>query len=399
MSYDLPPRRELPPEARERIRLRFRAALDQPARNRRPIWLVAAAVVLLAAGAVFATGVLRDDKSGLPPASRPGDLASSTLDRCWAAAQAEGRTGPLADRGQWVATAAESRGDDVVVAFTVGGKPVFCETTATTVTLSDPAAQPARPGGQDAGVLLYTATGVVAGVTDPSWELVEVSMPDGLGLVMVTPDRQTGQFIAFTGTDPAKTELWLGRAKPRQSGRLWPRGAVPRIPAPLMSVTDRSGDRSTPEGRALGECLSRVPNPPDGAAGYQPGAMLTDGANRLVLGQAPGHLIACVQEGTSYRLVKDTFIGQSIPVRRLSVPAVGGKVPFVGLVVPSAAEMTVEFTHGGGNSYSPTAVPIVNGTFAYWLAPDEVGDGNGNVYIQVDDAKKASLFNGPIPLK
>jgi len=391
MSSDFPARRELPPEVRDRIRVRFRAGLDRPERRGRATWFAAAAaVVLLAGGAVFGIGALRGSTPVSPAA---GD---APLDRCWTAAEKAGKTEGLGSRAQWVTTATESSGDDVVVAFTVDGKPAFCETTATTVTLSDPAAQAARPGGQAAGVLLFTATGMVAGVADPSWEQVELSMPDGLGMVVAKPDKQTGQFIGFTGADPAKTALWLGRAKQGQSTRLWPRGPVPRIADPLVSVVDRPGDRSSAEGRALGECLAKVPDPPALADGYQPGAMLTDGPNSLVLARMPGHLIACVREGTSYRLVQDTFLGLTIPVRRLSVPPIGGKVPFVGLTPPSAKTMSAEFFLDGTQT---TAVPVVRGTFAYWVPPNAVPQDNGEVSVQTSDARGVGLFSGGIPLR
>ncbi|QRP45221.1 hypothetical protein [Amycolatopsis sp. FDAARGOS 1241] len=387
MIDNLPPRRELPPEVRDRIRVRVAEGTRADAKSRKSGWAVAATVVALAGGVVAVTQVVPG------PVQAPAGSANRNLDRCWAAAQQEHVTG-LPDRTRWVVASVHAQGDDVVVAFTADDKPAFCEVTPSTVTMSDPAAVPARPPGQAAGVLLTTASGLVAGVTDPAWQQVELSEPDGLGVVVTGADHRTGQFAAFTGTDG--TGLWIGRAKPGQETRLYPRAALPPAPPPLFTVVDRAADRSSKAGRALGDCLGRVPDAPADQAAYEPGALLEDGENSVALGRAPGHLLACTKEAGTYKLVRDAFIGQSIPVRRLSVPAVGGKVPFVGLVPSSAAKMISNF----GKS-RPVDVPVVAGTFARWLQPgDEVDDpADGTVWVDVDTGEGVSLFNGYVPLK
>jgi hypothetical protein len=88
---------------------------------------------------------------------------------------------------------------------------LVCEATSTTVTLSDPDATPAYAPGSRTGLLLYTGTGLVAGVADPAWAKVELSMPDGLGVTMSDVNKATRQFSSFTLTNPATTRLWAGR--------------------------------------------------------------------------------------------------------------------------------------------------------------------------------------------
>jgi hypothetical protein len=64
--------------------------------------------------------------------------SSSSLDRCFSAAQTAGKSDRLPSRSQWKPVSTDSQGDDVVPGFTAGGKPMFRERTATTVTLSNP---------------------------------------------------------------------------------------------------------------------------------------------------------------------------------------------------------------------------------------------------------------------
>jgi hypothetical protein len=396
----LPARRALPPEVRDRMRAGVTAGLGRRTPRRGRVLAVAAAVVLLVAGAAVVTQFARSRPGEVPVSS--GNLTTSTLDRCWAAVQTAGKTDRVPARRQWAAVSTAEQGDDVVVAFTAGGKPMFCETTATTVTLSNPEAKPAYAPGSRTWLLLYTGTGLVAGVADPSWAQVELSMPGGLGISVTDVTTPTHQFSSFTQTDPATTRLWAGRAVARQETRLYPRAALPPAPAPLFSLTDRPGDRSSPAGMALGACLAGVAQPPADRDAYQPGVLLQDGVYQVVLGRTAGHTVACTAEpgpaGTSYHLYLDTFIGQSIPVRRLAVPGLGpagAKVPFVGIVPPSTASLKGDFSIG-----TPVDVPVVNGTFAIWLPPGAKPLApDGTVWVLALDDRGASLFNGYVPLK
>ncbi|TDD50730.1 hypothetical protein [Saccharopolyspora elongata] len=438
----LPPRRELPPEVRARLRGRVEAGMS--ARHRGRVVAASAAVVLLAAGAVIGVQVARSQLVETPAAAPP-DATTRTLDRCWNAVRAAGKTGQVPDRSEWVNASITEQGDDVVAAFTAGGKPVFCETTSTTVTMSDPNAEPSYATGSRTALLLYTSTGVAAGVADPTWPRIMLSMPDGLGVSESDVATDTRQFTSFTLTNPATTRLWAQRLdeykpepsgqgepgqpgqgepgrpgqgepelsgqgepeQPRQGqGRVnWPRAELPAPPAPLLSLIDRAGDRTSPAGRALGECLAGLAEPPADRDGYQPGVLVEDGPYRVVLGRTAQHAVACTTEpdpanpaGKIHRLHTDTFVGQSIPVRRLAVPGLGKdgeKIAFVGIVPPSGASMIADFSLG-----QPSDVPVANGTFGMWLpegakplSPD------GTTWVLALDGERLPLFNGFVPLK
>ena len=405
----LPARRDLPPEVRIRLRATVAAGLARPAFRRGRVLAVAAAVVLVVAGAAVGTQVFRSRPAEVPVGSEvpagSADLATRTLDRCWAAVRTAGKTDRVPARAEWATAYTATQGDDVVVAFTAGGKLMFCEATSTTVTLSDPDATPAYAPGNRTGLLLYTGTGLVAGVADPAWAKVELSMPDGLGVTMSDVNKATRQFSSFTLTNPATTRLWAGRWDDGQTRRTWPRAELPSAPAPLVSLTDRPGDRSSPAGKALEVCLAGLAQPPADGDAYQPGALLEDGPYRVVLGRSAGHTVACTAEPdpnnpakTSYQLYRDTFIGQSIPVRRLSVPGLGpdgAKVPFVGIVPPSGVSMVGDFSLG-----TAVDIPVVNGTFAIWLpAGAKPVDPHGTVWVKTMDGNGVPLFNGYVPLK
>src|SRR5439155_27010879 len=55
-----------------------------------------------------------------------------------------------------------------VTAARAAGKPLFCETTYTTATVSSVNAEPAYAAGSRSGAVLTTGLGTVAGVVDPS---------------------------------------------------------------------------------------------------------------------------------------------------------------------------------------------------------------------------------------
>jgi hypothetical protein len=399
----LPARRELPPEVHDRLRAAVTAGLARPTSRRGRVLAVAAAVALLVTGAAVCTQIARSRPGEVPAGA--ATLSSRTLDRCWAGVRSARKTDRVPARSDWVTVSLAEQGDDIVVAFTAGGKPMFCETTSTTVTLSDPDAAPSYAPGSRTGLLLYTSTGLVAGVADPAWARVELSLRDGLGVSMSDVTKATRQFSSFTLTDPATTRLWAGRWDKGQTTRSWPRAALPPAPAPLFSLVDRPGERSSPAGKALGACLAGVAQPPADRDAYQPGAMLQDGPYRVVLGRAAGHTVACTAEPdptnpaiTSYQVYRDAFVGQSIPVRRLSVPGLspdGAKVPFVGIVPPSGASMVADFAIG-----KPVNVAVVNGTFAVWLpAGAKPLSSDGTVWVRTLDGRGTTLFNGYVPLK
>jgi hypothetical protein len=391
----LPPRRELPGDVRERLRDDVLTRLGRPRRGR---WApVAAAVVLLVGGVAVGTQMWRVE----PPQELSGpasDPAAHTLDRCWAAAQLAGKADRLPARESWGSPTRVEQGDHVGIAFLAAGKPAFCETTATTVTLTNPDAQPAYAEGSRTALMLYTSTGLAAGIADPAWARIELSREDGLGHTMEEVTKDTHLFISLTQTPPAMGALWAGRWDKDQFERTWPRAELPAPPPPLFSVTDQAGERTSPAGQALKDCLDGLTEPLADAGSYQAGILLESGNFRLVPARNAVHSIACTTgpdptrpEGKSSQVHVDTFTGKSISVRRMAVPELGGKVPFVGIVPQSGASMVADFGTG-----KPENVPVANGTFATWL-PDsaKAADARGEaIWVKPLDTDGKTLFNG-----
>lgn len=159
----------------------------------------------------------------------------------------------------------------------------------------------------------------------------------------------------------------------------------------------------SPAGKALASCLNHVSQRPADRDAYAPGALLTDGKYQVVLGRSPGHTVACVAEpdpanpaASRYQVYLDTFLGESIPVRRLSVPGLGpnaAKVPFVGIAPYAAAFLVVDF--GPGSSVN---IPVTHGTFAIWLPAGAQPESDGNVHVDAMGGNRTGLFNGGIPM-
>ena len=171
-DLNLPPRRTMPPEVRDRLRTRVFTD-EQPTRLRAPL-AAAAGVAVLAAGAMIVSqsvaGTPADYRPGTSPTStttsatpetpetawpvagaagpllriRPPDAHSADdLDRCGAVAAASPRAGEFAPRSSWQPVFTVSRQNHRITAYReYGGKPGFCDVTATTATVSDPSAEP-----------------------------------------------------------------------------------------------------------------------------------------------------------------------------------------------------------------------------------------------------------------
>ncbi|ONI74894.1 hypothetical protein ALI144C_39610 [Actinosynnema sp. ALI-1.44] len=217
----MPPRRELPPEVRDRLRRRLWSELDRPREARRvpvrvPVAAIAcAATVVVAGSVVFAQNVPQAPDQmrasmGLDPVSAD---ASGQLDRCYTAVSA---VREVPDRAQWRVVRSSVVAGVAVTAARVAGKPVFCETAGTAVTVSDPDAAPAPAGPSSTGALFATSNGTIAGVADPGWQRFELR-------VTVAPDRvvsaeaelSDGLFVARLGVDVetgAKVEAVRGSA-------------------------------------------------------------------------------------------------------------------------------------------------------------------------------------------
>ncbi|MET8851323.1 hypothetical protein [Amycolatopsis sp. NPDC004625] len=407
---DLPPRRVLPDDVRDRLRAEVRQGIAKPRRSRHVWYAAAAAVLVLAAGAVVVTRQLRTPVEAPPATTNTGltldaKLATSALDRCWAAVRTAGKTGRVADRADWVPLFTDTFGTDSVVAATAAGKPMFCEVTETTVTLSDPAAAPAYAPGSRSGLLLHSATGLAAGVVDPAWPQANLATKSAGGSSSASGldfSPASRQFVAFTGTVPAKVELAIGDGPGEQ-----PMFRLPEAPPPLLSVTDRPADaeRTSAAGRALGECLAAAEEVVADAPAYRAGPSLAERGYRIVLGRLGDRVVACTTEpgpaGPRSHAYPDRYTGPAVPARSLVVDTLGAtegggqdrpRTPFAAVVPSTATQVIVDY--GGGNGADTL---VTDGMFAVWLPvgrlkPDAKG------HVKAWDARGTVVYDGMLPL-
>ena len=411
---EYPPRRAMPDDVRARMRSAVREGIAKPRRSARVWYAAAAAVVLVASGVAAVTQSLRQQGTDPGPDPAAGGLnldvglATSSLDRCWAAVRAAGKTDRVAPREEWVPHFTDTMLDVSVVAATAAGKPMFCETTLTTVTLSDPNAVPTYVPGTRTGLLLQSATGLIGGVLDPAWRGAGLSFQaeDSGGGDVAEASLLTHQFVSFTWTDPAKTQLSVYEPVGATTASL------PPAPAPLLSAVDRPiapADRTSPAGRALGTCLSGAADAVSDVAGYRPGALLDKDGYQVVLGRLGDRSLACTtvpdprRAGRlKMRVYQDHFElppeqPRTIPMQPLGGVEDGGdranaRTPFAGTRLPSTA-VTVTCDFGAG----PTSTSdVVDGTFVVFV-PKEVNDPfPRGVHVQARDAKGTVVFEGSL---
>ncbi|WP_372672099.1 hypothetical protein [Amycolatopsis kentuckyensis] len=419
MSDDLrglPPRRALPDDVRDRLRAEVRAGLEKPRRTKHVWYAAAAAVLVLAAGAVVATKTFRQQPVAGPPPD-PGNrltldpkVATAALDRCWAAVQAAGKTDRVPPRDEWVPLFTEVEQADAVVAATAAGKPMFCETTETTVTLSDPAAAPAYAPGTHVGVLLHSPTGTVAGIVDPGTAPGFLGSRTAGGDTMSQSIRTSpvsGQFVAMT-----RTALWTTTLTVENPGA--PRAAVlPQPPSWLVMAVDRpvTAERTSPAGRVLGECLNTAEEVIPDAAAYTPGPLLETGDFQVVTGRRGDRVVVCETQPdyqrpgrTKYRAFPDFAGPRTLPARTLTVDTLGAaesgaprgqsRHPFVAALPLTAAKATIDF--GIGTSIE---ADVVDGMVAAWVPQSIDLLPDATVHVQARDPQNQAVYEGSLPLR
>ncbi|MFI5606209.1 hypothetical protein [Amycolatopsis sp. NPDC051903] len=377
MIDNLPPQRELPPEVRDRIRHRVHTGLDaaRPARRGRPVWLAAAAVVVVATGVVFATGVPRGGSVAPAQPVAPSE-ATQSLDRCWNAAKPYDSTLPVPS--DWTFPFIFKHRDATVFAAMVGNRPLFCEVTLTTVTVSDPDAVPAPVPGSAAKVFLRTADGLVAGLADPAWRGVQAVTPgatvkpDGLPASWFSP--LSHQFAVFTGVGPA-VPVALGP----QGGAVGAASVI-AAPAPLTTRVDRpaSADRRSEAGRFLDVCLASAQQQVPDRGAYVAGAHLSWNDRQVVVARLGQRVLTCsarpdpTKPGALYYAVNPalgsgelepgpgvgTLVPVLAPVKDTGVPE---RTVLAGAVPQNVTRVSV--TYPGGR---PQEAAVAHGTFAIW---------------------------------
>ncbi|WP_410622041.1 hypothetical protein [Amycolatopsis sp. cmx-8-4] len=407
----LPARRALPDDVRDRLRANVREGIAKPRRKPHVWYAAAAAVLVLAAGAVVVTRQVRPPAGTAPAVTGGGGLtldaklATASLDRCWAAVRAAGKTDRVPPRAEWVPLFTDEQNGDAVVAATAAGRPMFCETTATTVTLSDPGATPAYAPGTRTGLLLRSATGLAAGVLDPALPRADFIVKTGGGSASswrLGFSPVSRQFVAFTGAIPAKAQLAIG------NGRA---SILPDAPAPLLAVTDRPepADRTSAAGRALGDCLTDAGEVIPDAAAYRPGPLLAEGGYQVVMGRRGDRVIVCTREpdywrpGTQARAYPDLAGNRQVPARVLPVDTLGSpeagaapgqaRVPLAVVLPASATAAGFEFgTDSGGD------LVVTDGMALAWVPRSHAGKADAQVHVRAFDAHGEVVYDGTLPL-
>ncbi|HWO61637.1 MAG TPA: RNA polymerase sigma factor, partial [Umezawaea sp.] len=142
----------LPSEVRDRVRAEVERGLARRPRRAVPGRLIAvAAAVVLLAGTVLVLRQVPDAVEQVPDAPHPVAVAGASLDqaaaavaldRCWEAVRQQGLADRYPDRSLWTPSFTAGDSQIGVVAARADGKPLFCQTTPTTATVTDPNAAP-----------------------------------------------------------------------------------------------------------------------------------------------------------------------------------------------------------------------------------------------------------------
>ncbi|RSM54213.1 hypothetical protein DMH03_35825 [Amycolatopsis sp. WAC 01376] len=419
----LPGRRELPPEVLDNLRMSLREGMGKPVRRRWPIVAAAAAVVLVLAGALITTVLIRKPDGQGPVVANPDfsldrPKAEEAMNRCWAVVQSEGRAASFPARNEWVPRFTVVSPPVTVVAMMADGNPFFCETTLMTATVSDPNAVPAYTDGARTAALLMTRAGTVAGIADPDWPKVEMTGQNEASLSTrdIPVFRPENLFVHIAPMKPSRTTYAVGPTPGEQSRPLGyhapyalrpaPEPAASRLDKPVFPVPDRA----TPAGEFFNTCTRGASETVSDEDAYRIGAYLEGQDVGVVVARLGGQAIVC-QGGFGYGDGKTEYYRvfpdqprSAGPVRTLQAETVGrvdrngNPVPvrntYLGVVPDAAAGVKLDF--GTGTTIDAT---VADGTFAAWV-PDGVSQDyeHARVGITVVDAAGGLLYQGALPL-
>ena len=267
------PHRPLPPGLRTQLRAEFDEATTRKRTLSTPVLAAAAAVALLA-GTVFVLRQTPDPSTATTAAYDPA-VAKVALDRCWSAVRTRNATARFPDRSLWTPVFTVGDSQLGVVAARADGKPLFCQTTPTTATVSDPAT-----------AALFSREGVVAGESD---DQVALTVATPIGSTTVHAELRDHLFVALTSTNLTGARITAGPPDgPQQT-------LIPTSPAIALRDHPDSpfADRTSPEGIALGDCLSRAAKPVVDPDSYEPGAFVTYPGGRFSIGRSPFTVVFC----------------------------------------------------------------------------------------------------------
>ena len=306
----LPPYQDVPGEVRDRLRDRVLGEISgwrRPRTDRRYTLAVAAAVAALVAAGLLVSHSIRDGVPATAPTATPSFLpmpahvtglssvpelplvqqqpisqpaAQPYLDRCWSAIVTAGKAAQYPAEATWQASFrmtefispnSATAGRSVVVAK-AGNKPLFCETTPTSVSVSDPSV---RTTGAATQVLMVSQDGVLAGITSSTKFLSFQVTTNGQSLAAGMQSRDG---------------LWVAMGNPHgfQHSTVTLDGTQVATPAAGVFLVDRpqNGDRTSAAGQQLQSCLNTVTAQYGtllDQASWQPGASVTSGSDHLVI--------------------------------------------------------------------------------------------------------------------
>lgn len=382
-----PPDRDLPPEVRERLRSAVVSGLDTtPRRSVRGPVAAAFAVVLLVTGGVLAARLPRHGGTAASvstvTAAQPADAR-----RCASALDAAGPAGTWADATTWRRVFQVSDEGRHVTALLVNGRPMFCETTLTTVTVSAPAWSAGVPADAPAAALLGSDDGVVAGVVRPGARGLVVTFHDGNGSHRRTATVADGLFVAFGPPHGVRhstvTVSVTDVASSRPAPAAWSQPLA--TPAPVVFRTDRP-EHGTADDPCV-ELSAGRGGPVLDAGGWRGGAAVGD---------------AVVDYDSAAGALCDRQHGGTPEFSYLGPPPATGRMPLLvayerntdtglvlaGLVAPDVGRVEFTTTSGAGSAR------LIGPTFA--VALDVPGDAR-DVRVAVVDRSGDLIYHGALP--
>jgi hypothetical protein len=376
-GFDMPPMRDVPPAVAHRVENRVFEDLPGGTRRTTTRWIgaaaAAAAIVVASISAVHLAGgsstantnaAGQSEQAGSGPQTLTLDTAkaASSLDRCQQAVRGDDR---FPARSLWQPVFQVNGSGTTVTAARVSGKPVFCEVTPATVTISVPGAVPSYAAGSRTGALLVTSAGTVAGVLDPSWQSARISITspdkDSYGGPVLNRD---GLFVFISPLHAAGAGITVVNAGSS--------GAVPQpLPTPSSSaitVNDSgmpAGDRSSPQGKTLGYCLDHAESSVVDGDTWNAGAVVQTGGERLIMAVNPSGVAACLQEEGRTQFMAHVAglpSATSRPTLADVAPALADQPLLAGTLPDTANRMDLVLADG-----TTVEADVAKGTFAVLL--------------------------------
>lgn len=304
MIDQLPDTRTMPDDVRMRARRRLTEGMHPAPSNRIPV-VIAAGVSLLAAGAVLAGQTLYGGSAELAAPTFPhngefvakdravvnhverGKVAPDVLARCAAA-----QTRP---HSQWQPIATSSKDGTTLTAFGSPDGLVFCATTVTTTTVSEPNPVKIEDGRRQVKVLFTTPSGAMAGLVSPDVKFLSLSRIGDRGWNGTMPAVVDGLFLAPHGFTKAETGT-----QALVNGQEF---AVRGVPKPNQPVVDRPlppAIRDTPETERFGKCLQDRPIP-DAGQFFLGITTKVSPTSTIMLGRFGDLMVFCLDDGGPLR--------------------------------------------------------------------------------------------------